>query len=151
MLHDSDGAKCMVYAFAIRDVFDKKEPVKDLRFFNTSGVINNTTVNLWIAMPKSKLHIHGNYLFSEKTASTKRQLVESYLNLKCGPLTVSQRTGGWFVLWRLHFTGTLVQMYIQLLTPTNRNWNSLISVSILGLEGTNQQCTCSKVQQMKVL
>jgi hypothetical protein len=41
-----------VYAFAIRDVLDKNDPLKDLPFFNTRGVINDVSANLWIAMPK---------------------------------------------------------------------------------------------------
>jgi hypothetical protein len=142
VLHDSDGAKCMVYAFAIRDVFDKKEPVKDLRFFNTSGVINNTTVNLWIAMPKSKLHIHGNYLFSEKTASTKRQLMESYLNLKCGPLTVSQRTGDWFVLRRFHFTGTLGANIDPTSVYTNESKLELFNKCVNSWFGRHKSTVC---------
>jgi len=50
----------MLFDFAVRGIFDKKDPVEDLQFFNTSVSMNDSTANLWIAMNKSNLHIHGN-------------------------------------------------------------------------------------------
>ena len=47
VVQESDGTKCTVYAFAVRDILKKNEPVKDLHFFNTGGVINNELENVW--------------------------------------------------------------------------------------------------------
>jgi hypothetical protein len=110
-LRESDGGKCTVYAFAIRDVFDKKEAVKDIRFFNTGGSINDHTANLWIAICKTDLGINGNHLFSERKISPARKMVEEILSNSCGPLTVGQRTGDWFLLRRFHFTGMTLYFF----------------------------------------
>jgi len=116
-LRESDGATCTVYAFAIRDVFDKKEAVKDIRFFNTGGSINDHTANLWIAIRKTDIGINGNHLFSERMTSPARKMAEDILSNSCGPLTVGQRTGDWFLLRRFHFTG----MTFSFIYSNNKN------------------------------
>jgi hypothetical protein len=101
-----NGSKLKVYAISIRDVFDKKVAVKNLRFFNTAGGVNDETADLWIALKKDKFSINQNYLFSDKNASANRLFVESTLTNSCQPLTITQRTGDWFLGRRFRLTGT---------------------------------------------
>lgn len=79
-LHESDDAKCRVYAFVICDIFDKKEAVKDLKFFNTAGSINKDTASLWIAMPKSNFPVNATFLYSYTKPTETCVKIEEILN-----------------------------------------------------------------------
>ena len=102
-------AKAAVHAYGIRDVFDKKNAVKDLRVFSTGGRLDNETAHVWVVMEKHKLNIHKNVLFSNTKASAKRLFVETQLLYFCQPLTIADKVAEWFLLrrFRFRFTGTM--------------------------------------------
>eukprot|EP00956_Cyclotella_meneghiniana_P028945 scaffold68869_cov96-Cyclotella_meneghiniana.AAC.1 len=105
-LRDSDGSSCTVYAFGIRDIYNKKAEVRHLRMFNTGGEINVQTANVWVAMDKKKT-IDSSYLFSDTPASSNRLLAETKLHEWSNAYSIDQRTCEWFIGRELRFTGTV--------------------------------------------
>ena len=103
-LSDSDKT-VTVYASAIRDVHDKKVPCKDLRFFNT-GRNHFINAHVWIATDKN-VYLTANLLFLSRQASEARSKVETKLRAWCQPLTLTQRTGDWFLMRKFRITGTI--------------------------------------------
>jgi len=89
VLQDNDGAKCPVYAIAIQDIYNKKVPLLNLCFINTSHQQNVDTAHVWVRMEKD-MSIHWNYLFCETKPSANRMKVDSVLLDTCEPLTVAQ-------------------------------------------------------------
>jgi hypothetical protein len=88
-LHQSDCKKCNGCIFAIRDIYNKKVPLLNLCFINTSHQQNVDTAHVWVRMEKD-MSIHWNYLFCETKPSANRMKVDSVLLDKCEPLTVAQ-------------------------------------------------------------
>jgi hypothetical protein len=105
-LRESGNATCTIYAYGIRDIYNKKTPVKHLRFFNTDRDINLSTANVWVAIEKN-VSIDGSYLFSARRPSMNRIIAESKLRESCEPYTITQRTGDWFIGREMRFTGTV--------------------------------------------
>lgn len=56
-----NGTKTTVYATAIRDCYDKKVPVKDIRFFSSGPTVEKRS-NVWVAVNK-KMPLPSNTLF----------------------------------------------------------------------------------------
>mgnify|MGYP006157597089 CR=1 FL=1 len=105
-LRKSGNATCTIYAYGIRDIYNKKTPVKHLRFFNTDRDVNLSTANVWVAIEKN-VSIDGSYLFSARRPSMNRIIAESKLRESCEPYTITQRTGDWFIGREMRFTGTV--------------------------------------------
>lgn len=106
-LRESDGATCTIYAYGIRDIYNKKTEVKHLRLFNTgSDDMNLSTANVWIAMEKD-IAIDGSYLFSDRRPSRTRIVAESQISENAYACSVTQRGGDWFIGREFRFTGTV--------------------------------------------
>ncbi|KAG7372878.1 hypothetical protein IV203_033602 [Nitzschia inconspicua] len=76
-----------IYAIALREVFDRKNPVKYLKFFASK----NHRPYTFVAVERNE-HLDQNVLFSPKTPSPERSSVEQALLQSAQPLTVGQRT-----------------------------------------------------------
>lgn len=97
--------KTTLYATTIQDCHDKKAIVKDLRFFNT-GYTSFDNVHVWVGTEKN-ISIKNNFLFSSVKGNAGRVNIENTLVNYCRPLTVSQRTGDWFLMRKFRITGTV--------------------------------------------
>ena len=75
-LRESDSASCTIYAYGIRDIYNKKTAVKHMCLFNTSGDINLSTANVWVAMDKG-ISLDGSYPFSTRHPSRNRTIAGS--------------------------------------------------------------------------
>ncbi|KAG7366998.1 hypothetical protein IV203_029668 [Nitzschia inconspicua] len=76
------------YAIALREVFDRKNPVKYLKFFASK----NHRPYTFVAIERKEL-LDQNVLFSPRTPSPERSSVEKALLQSAQPLTVKHRRG----------------------------------------------------------
>ncbi|KAG7339488.1 hypothetical protein IV203_034484 [Nitzschia inconspicua] len=91
-----------IYAIALREVFDRKNPVKYLKFFASK----NHRPNTFVAVERNE-HLDQNVLFSPKTPSPERSSVEQALLQSAQPLTVGQRCADWFLMKSMLLSGTM--------------------------------------------
>ncbi|KAG7354354.1 hypothetical protein IV203_003710 [Nitzschia inconspicua] len=91
-----------IYAVALREVFDRKECMKDLKFFHT----NNYRPCTFVAIPRSE-YISNLVLFSSTIASESRKIVEEKLLVAVDPLTIGQRCADWFLMKSMLLSGTM--------------------------------------------
>jgi len=106
ILRDS-GKTLKLTAYSIRDVFDKKNAVKDLPFLSTGESFRSKCTE-WVASPKESYVVTSNHLFSNKRASQERLDVEEKLRSNgCTPFTVGQRCVDWFVMKGFILSGTM--------------------------------------------
>ena len=96
-----------VYTIAMRDIFDRNDEQKYLRFFATGKGYTEELSSSWIAQQKKSMSIPSNTLFSGKRSSQQQKLIELDLLEYCDPMTVSQRTGDWFLMKSGKLTGTM--------------------------------------------
>ncbi|KAG7344888.1 hypothetical protein IV203_032419 [Nitzschia inconspicua] len=91
-----------IYAIALREVFDRKNPVKYLKFFASK----NHRPYTFVAVERNE-HLDQNVLFSPKTPSPERSSVEQALLQSAQPLTVGQRCADWFLMKSMLLSGTM--------------------------------------------
>jgi hypothetical protein len=89
-----------LYAFAYRNVYDKKVEQKLLRFFIYGFPNLNYIINTWICVPKVAAVSDIKHLFDPSSGrnDTNTQIVEDLLARNVHALTRSQRTAEWFLL-----------------------------------------------------
>ncbi|KAG7337866.1 hypothetical protein IV203_025941 [Nitzschia inconspicua] len=91
-----------IYAIALKEVFDRKNPVKYLKFFASK----NHRPYTFVAVERNE-HLDQNVLFSPKTPSPERSSVEQALLQSAQPLTVGQRCADWFLMKSMLLSGTM--------------------------------------------
>jgi hypothetical protein len=98
-----EGRNKSVIAVAMREVFDRKNPTKDLKLFST----NMSEPYTYVAIPR-KEYIGPKVLFSEseKAKDHRRKAVEDELLKNCEPLTIGQRCADWFLMKSMLVSGT---------------------------------------------
>ena len=100
-------------AVAIRDIFDKKNPQKILRFF-LYGFPENyyPFYNLWPALFKSpNTKFPG--IFTTRDPNPATEIAEKHIEVKSIQLTTTQRTADWFTLRCFHCTATMASQFIS--------------------------------------
>ncbi|KAG7360729.1 hypothetical protein IV203_035828 [Nitzschia inconspicua] len=121
-----------VYALALRDVFNRKEAMKDLKFF----VTQNHKPYTFVGVPKGQQN-RNNVLFSNATASATRTLVEGMILQSAEPLTSRQRCADWFLMKSMVISGTMAGKISQTV-----NLNTL-RMSNEGLSNLLRDCIAS--------
>ncbi|KAG7372413.1 hypothetical protein IV203_018556 [Nitzschia inconspicua] len=91
-----------VYALALRDVFNRKEARKDLKFF----VTQNHKPYTFVGVPKVQEN-KNDVLFSHTKASATRSLVEGMIRQSAERLTTGQRCADWFLMKSMLISGTM--------------------------------------------
>ncbi|KAG7360337.1 hypothetical protein IV203_035436 [Nitzschia inconspicua] len=91
-----------IYAIALREVFDRKNPVKYLKFFASK----NHRPYTFVAVERKELN-DQNMLFSPRTPSPERSSVEQALLQSAQPLTIGQRCADRFLMKSMLLSGTM--------------------------------------------
>jgi hypothetical protein len=102
--HNDDN---LLYAVAVRDIFDKKIAQKLLRFFLYGFHDMDFFTGYWIVVPKKNDKMLLNRLFCEHEREPETLRVEEALQQHCTPLTHAQRTAEWFTLRQFHISATM--------------------------------------------
>ena len=107
-----------LYAYAYRDIFDKKVAQKLLRFFIYGFPNVESILRSWVIVPKKndKLPFHRlHYYYASKPEIV--QNAEDFFSDRTQPLTHAQRTAEWFILRAFHLTATMASRIINSAHP----------------------------------
>lgn len=107
----TEGGTTKLMATAVRDVFNKKEATKDLRFFST-GPVEERLPRVWIFIKKT-MTLPSNTLFSNEFETEEKNAAEFRLLQHCQPITQCQRTADWFNQKAFRLTGTMASVVVN--------------------------------------
>jgi len=101
-----------LHAVAIRDIFDKKNPQKIMRFFLYGFPKPRVNLfNQWMVVPKPQTPKIPN-LWPCREPSEGSVLAEGKLLQSCCQLCMGQRTADWFTLRTFHLTATMASQVL---------------------------------------